>query len=142
MTSSKITTQHAVLEDGRPAGLRRGVAVAVSRVGLGGKQWDEPGVIVGRDPGLPDHWRVRCWGRVVPVHARDLTVARDVPAGAVPPVLRTAADIVAAIDANVADVDAGRIDWETFTRRQFATWDAVDGRPRLHDRVLSLLRST
>ena len=55
--------------------------------------------------------------------------------------LRTARDIVAAIDANVADVNAGRIDWEAFSRRQFATWDAVDGRPRLHDRVLSLLRS-
>ena len=66
---------------------------------------------------------------------------RDVPAGAVPPVLRTARDIVAAIDVNVADVNAGRIDWDEFTRRQFATWDAVDGRPRLRDRVLSMLRT-
>ena len=61
------------------------------------------------------------------------------PAG--PPALRTAKDIVAAIDANVADVNAGRIDWEEFTRRQFRTWDAVADRPRLHDRVLSLLRT-
>lgn len=53
----------------------------------------------------------------------------------------TAREIVAAIDANVAAVNAGRIDWEEFSRRQFRAWDAVEGRPRLHDRVLSLLRT-
>jgi hypothetical protein len=49
-----------------------------------------------------------------------------------------AATIAAKINQNVADVTANRIDWNEFTRRQYAAWDLVTEGVR--DDVLEILR--
>jgi hypothetical protein len=52
----------------------------------------------------------------------------------------TARDIVARITENVDALYARRIDHEEFSRRNHAAWAKVNDRPRLHARVLDVLR--
>ena len=47
--------------------------------------------------------------------------------------------IAAELTRNLDDLTAGRIDWAEFSWRQASTWDAVQFRPRVHDRVLRLI---
>jgi hypothetical protein len=46
-----------------------------------------------------------------------------------------AAKVAAQIEANVAALNTREIDCAEFSRRQFAAWDAVIGKPRAADMV-------
>lgn len=50
-----------------------------------------------------------------------------------------AAEVKVQIDANVAAINAGEIDWDEFTRRQFAAWDRVADKPRAADMVRAMI---
>lgn len=55
--------------------------------------------------------------------------------------LMTAYDYVAALKQNVEDFCADRTDWDTFGRRQSATWAAVEAHSRtMQQQVLAILR--
>ena len=46
-----------------------------------------------------------------------------------------------AIERNVGDVDARRIEWDTFSTRNEAIWREAATDPRVHSMVLGILRN-
>ena len=54
---------------------------------------------------------------------------------------KLAAKVAAQIKTNVDDLNAKRIGWDEFNKRQFAAWDAVISKPRAADMVRAAIAS-